>query len=122
MKLPKVGQNKTYEIGQLIKVLLQLHKDSYIDTNDIEVEYFNSWDFYKVSVFRWSQCSHGCGTKDIRDKLWEMHKNDIEELFDMKTEPNVSWRWKHDYCYTGQEIETEENGSIPGMTFFIQCE
>jgi hypothetical protein len=122
MKLPKSTQNKTYEIGQLFKVLLQLHKDSYIDTKDIEVEYFDSWDFYKVSVFRWSQCSHGCGTKDFRDGLWEKRKKDILELFDMKTEPNVSWRWKHDYCYTGQEIETEENGSIPGMTFFIQCE
>lgn len=122
MKLPRVGQNKTYEIGQLIKVLLQLHKDCYIDSKDIEVEYFDSWDFYKVSVFRWSKCSHGCGTKDFRDGLWEKHKTDIVELFDMKTEPNVSWRWKHDSCYTGQEIETEENGSIPGMTFFIQSE
>ena len=122
MKLPKVAENKKYDIGQLIKILLQIHKDCYINITDIEVEYFDSWDFYKVSVYRWSKCSHGCGTKDFRDGLWEKYKTDISELFDMKTEPSVSWRWKNDSCYYDQEIETEENGSIPGMTFFIQCE
>lgn len=122
MKLPKVGQNKTYEIGQLIKILLQIHKDSYVDINDIDVEYYDCWDFYKVSVFRWSKCSSGCGTKDSRDKLWEKHKTDISELFDMKMKPNESWRWKNYSCYNGVDIETEENGSVTGITYYIQCE
>ena len=122
MKLPKVTENKKYDIGQLIKILLQIHKDCYIDIKDIEVEYFDSWDFYKVSVFRWSKCGSGCGTKEYRGNLWENQKTDITELFDMKTEPNVSWRWKNDSVYNGVEIETEEHGSIPGVTFFIKCE
>ena len=122
MKLPKVSQSKYYEIGELFKVLLKLHKDSYVDIKDINVEYFDAWDFYKISVFRWSKCSSGCGTKQYRDDLWEKHKTDIMELFDMKTEPSVSWRWKNDSVYYGQEIETEETGNIPGMTFLIEAD
>ena len=123
MKLPKVSQSITnYEIGQLFKILLQMHKDSYIDMKDIKVEFFDDWDFYKISVFRWSKCSSGCGNKQYRDDLWEKHKTDIMDLFDMKTEPSVSWRWKTESVYCGQEIETEENGIIPGMTFFIEAD
>ena len=122
MKLPKFPQRKNYEVGQLIKILLDLHKDVYIDINDIEVEHYDIWNFYKVSIYRWSTCSAGCGTKEYRDELWEKHKQAFSELFDMYTEPQFSWRWKSDSCYSSMKIETEENGSIPGITFFIKTE
>jgi hypothetical protein len=120
--LPKTFEHKTYEIGQLIKVLLSLHKDVCLDQKDIEVEYFDAWDFYKVSIFRWSKNSNGCGTKEYRDKLWESHKTAMTELFEMRMSSQVSWRWKSHTAYVNEDIETKENGSIPGITFFIKAE
>jgi hypothetical protein len=89
-----------------------------IDLSDIEIEYYNSWDFYKISIYRWSKCSSGCGTKEYRDELWKEHIKAFTELFEMKCPPQIAWRFKTDTNYYGLEIETNKN-IIPGFTFFV---
>ncbi len=119
MKLPKVTQNKLYDIKRLTTVMLSLHKDVVIDLTNVEIEYYETWDFYKISIFRWSKCSSGCGTKEYRDELWKEHVKTFIELFEMKYPPKIAWRFKTDTVYYDLEIETTKNNIIPGFTFFV---
>jgi len=123
MKLPKVCENKTYELCHLIKWLMAVHKNIYLDVNNIKVEYFDSWKFYKVSIFRWSKCGAGCGDKQYRNNLWEKHKLAFSELFDMYSDPSVTWKTLHEcyYLEPNQKFEVT-NGIIPGITFFVKIE
>lgn len=121
MHLPKVTQRKNYEIGKLVQLLMNIHKDIYLNLNDIEVEYYDSWDFYKVSIFRYSECGAGKGNEEYRDLLWENTQDGMLDLFDMKLLPDFTWRWKSHPIYMNREIETLETGAIPGVTYWILC-
>ena len=116
IKIPAIMDGS--DAAEYVRLMLRAYKKAYLDNNDIEIQTFPSWDFYKVSVFRWSKCSSGCGNKKYRDTLWEQHKQSIRELFDFKGAEQITWRWINDSKYRGMEIESED-GSIHGVEFYI---
>lgn len=121
MHLPKVRECKKYEIAKYIKLMLNMYKDIYINEFDIEVEYFEKWDFYKVSIFRDSLCGNGRGDKSYRDVKWKETTTSMRELFDMYSEESCIWRWKDYSYYRDKDVETEDDGSIPGVLYFIKA-
>lgn len=116
IKIPDIMDRS--EAAEYVRLMLRAYKKVYIDTNDIEAETFPSWDFYKVSIFRWSKCSPGCGNKEYRDTLWEKHKQSIRELFEFQGAEQITWRWVDDSKYRGMEVESEDR-SIRGVEFYI---
>ncbi len=109
------------DAAEYVRLMLRAYEDVYLDLNDIEVETFPSWNFYKVSVFRWSKCSLGCGDKEYRDTLWERHKQSIKNLFEIQSPEQITWRWTNDSKYKGMEVESKD-GSICGVEFYIMKE
>ena len=100
------------DAAEYVRLMLRAYEGVYLDLNDIEVETFQSWNFYKVSVFRWSECSLGCGDKKYRDTLWERHKQSIKNLFEIRSPEQITWRWTNDSKYRGMEVESKD-GIIP---------
>lgn len=120
--LPKVEERKRYEIKKLVIVLLSLHKDIFISERDIDIEYYDSWDFYKVSIFK--VCDKvGHGTPRYRDEYWAKTQKAMSELFSLKYTSDSTWRWaQHTKGWNHKKIEeyeTETPGMIPGISYWI---
>jgi hypothetical protein len=117
---PEVKFPDTDAVRKIFINLLKFYSRIYLAETDVEVSYNNVYKSYDVSVFRWSKCSAGCGTKDQRDKAWVDTQTAIEELFHIEGQ-SVSWRWvQHHRLYDGQRIETD-NGKVPGVRYFIKA-
>ena len=90
MRIPAIMDR--YEAKEYIALMLRVYKKVYVDLSDVEVETFDDWGFYKVSLFRWSQSTAGCGDKAYRDMLWIEHKEAFRTLF-KHTSESATWRW-----------------------------
>lgn len=108
---------KSYYAAEQFILDLKIHKDIFLDKNDVEIETYPSWNFYKVSVFRWSKNTAGCGTKEYRDSLWKKQQEAIFDLFLLTQPPISSWRWESQYSYP---VETTPSGGVPGQIFFVK--
>lgn len=109
-------RTKAHYAGEQFILDLKIHKDIFLSEKDVEVETFDSWDFYKVSVFRWSKNSAGCGTKEYRTELWKKQQKAIEELFDLSQPPSSAWRWIRQYPYP---VDHDRN-MVVGKTYFVK--
>lgn len=117
LKIPHVMDS--YLAKEYVVLMMKAYKKHYIDPADISIETYPSWDFYKVSLFRWSKCSSGCGTHAFREKLWDEHKAGILDLFKIKGVSRHTWRWRYEYTI---EIDEFDSGSVPGIEFCIEKE
>ena len=103
------------DAAEYLRLMTRVFSNKFISLEDIEVQTFSSWDFFKVSVFRWSKCEPGCGTKEYRDKLWESHKESLKGLWKQKQTPNPTWRWANQYKHPVDAVDR----SIPGLELYI---
>ncbi len=118
--LPKLHQNKAHLIKDLIQ--FELHVlDVYIRNEDIDIEYYDSWNFYKVSLYKWTQADFGCGTLEWRNNKWNETVDVFRNRFQTFNELQ-SWRWfsPSSRFYSGWTKSDVE--CIPGITFFIKTE
>ena len=126
IKLPRFEQKSKHEYGELVRIYLRALSSVYVNERDIEVEFYDSWNFVKVSVYKWCDAGVGCGTSESRDITWAKTKAAMLDVFDVDM-PSDSWRWvknpSSDYHgqYSKHPIEFVNNdGYIPGMTYFIK--
>lgn len=127
LRLPRVGENKKYDLKKHFISLCALHEVCYLNERDVEVEFFESWEFVKVTVFRWCDARPGCGTQDSREASWKRNVTSIQEAFDLYMPPQHSWRhvnpWTNGYDHEKPyDFLTNGVGTIPGVTFFIRKE
>jgi hypothetical protein len=95
--------------------LLRVHCGVFINTKDVEIETFDTWNVFQVRVYRWSRNTSGCGTELFRDQQWKEHCHAILNLFEV-TGSRESWRWAWEYDYT---VDRE---CVPGYCFIIAKE
>lgn len=127
MNLPRVSESKNYLLKKHFISLCALHEVCYLNERDVEVEFFESWEFVKVTVFRWCDAGLGCGTQDTREASWKRNVTSIQEAFDLYMPPQHSWRhvdpltrgYDPDKSY---DFLTDGVGTIPGVTFCIRKE
>ncbi len=120
--LPRFPEDKQRHYASLVQTYLKVYGDSYISDRDIEVEYHASWNFVKVSIYKWVDAGSGCGTSHHRNLLWDKHIAAMCSVFSIQNMVS-SWRWihhSHKYQY-GKKYDVEDN-YVPGMTFFIETE
>lgn len=115
LKLPEGHPKGRLMLPDLFVSLLQVHCGVFISTKDVTIQTFDSWDFFIVSVYRWSQNTSGCGTEQYRDSKWLEQCDAIRNLFDI-TNIRDSWRWAWEYDYT------VDKNCIPGYSFSIAKE
>lgn len=104
-----------------ILAYVKLMKDVYIGNRDIEVDYNDIYNLYRVSIFKQCDAGLGSGTSEYRDRLWKQTQQAIEELFNIESK-NISWRWIHtDRTKYDQQknYDTPEPNYIPGYRYFI---
>lgn len=123
IRLPRVKTTKRVGLGELFKVLLNIHKDIYLDERDIEVEFYDEWDFVKVSVFKWCDSGPGCGDSDSRKAWWKQQIEAITDLFDIQY-TGATWRWLSHMSplYGNKPYDLERENYIPGVCFWIRKE
>ena len=127
LRLPRVGENRRYALGKHFISLCTLHDICYLTERDVEVEFFEKWEFVKVTVFRWCDAGPGCGTRHTRDLKWQQTYAAIRDAFDLYMTPQSSWRhvdlgtrgYDHEKPY---DFLTNGVGTIPGVTFCIRKE
>ena len=67
LRLPRVSQGKKYQLEKHFISLCALHEVCYLNERDVEVEFFESWEFEKVMIFRRCDAGPGCGTQNSRE-------------------------------------------------------
>ena len=124
LQLPVPKSNyKTYLIKDLFMKYLEIHTDLCIESQNCQIETYESWDFYRVSVFKEMRKS-GYGHSEHRNSKWEKIKNEIVEIFDLKRGPESTWRWLNksvDNLDLYDKIGDRE-GYIPGIMFWVYKE
>jgi hypothetical protein len=121
-----VAEKDVHILKDIFRSLLQL-KGVYIAQRDIEIESFDDWSFYKVSIFRWSDAGAGCGSVTTRDRTWEQQQAAVDAMFDQWMPPESTWRHIHTYGhlydmskpFDGKDRDTG-HCTIPGVKFFIK--
>jgi hypothetical protein len=126
IKLPRFEQKSKHEYGELVRIYLRALSSVYVSERDIEIEFYDSWNFVKVSVYKWCDAGVGCGTSESRDITWAKTKAAMLDVFDVDM-PSGTWRWvknpSSDYGgqYSKHPLEfLYDDGYIPGMTYFIK--
>lgn len=122
LRIPDVERRDLYSLKKIIIGFLQL-KDVFIAERDIELDTHKTWNFYKLSLFRWSDAGSGCGSRKSRDDRWEIDQQEIRDLFDQYMEDDFSWRW---LPHTGYDMNvpydkvTDRDNFIVGRVFYIK--
>jgi hypothetical protein len=126
IKLPRFEQKSKHEYGELVRIYLRALSSVYVNERDIAVEFYDSWNFVKVSVYKWCDAGVGCGTSESRDITWAKTKTAMLDVFDVYM-TSGSWRWvknpSSDYGgqYSKHPLEFDgREGYIPGMTYLIK--
>jgi hypothetical protein len=125
MRLPRAEGRKLHDIKQLFITYLSLYEDVVVAHENVAVETFPSWEFYRVSVFRWNKAGAGCGTKEFRDQLWQRTVDGVNNRFDQSTTPQGTWKWVWGPFESKMELETLDHGTgqiqvyQPGLVFSI---
>ena len=121
IKLPRFEQKSKHEYGELVRIYLRAFSSVYVSERDIEIEFYDSWNFVKVSVYKWCDAGVGCGTSESRDITWAKTKAAMVDVFDGDM-ISGTWRWvRNDGQYSKHPLEFVNNdGYIPGMTYFIK--
>ncbi len=128
IKLPRFEQKSKHEYGELVRIYLRALSSVYVSERDIEIEFYDSWNFVKVSVYKWCDAGVGCGTSESRDITWAKTKAAMLDVFDVDM-LSCSWRWvKNPSSDYGGQYNTHpldfngHEGHISGMTYFIKIQ
>lgn len=89
----------------------------FLFSHEIEVGYNTVYNFWDISIFRYSNNTAGSGTRASRDAKWEKDVNTIKRLFpDSKIDS--TWRWVNAHkCYD----VPQDFDCIPGVRFFVKA-
>jgi hypothetical protein len=119
LKLPTpIISHNSFLIRNLVISYIAIYKNTFISKDNVRIETFDSWDFYRISLFK-DTIKQGRGTLDYRNREWEKTKESID-IFDIKSGSiRPTWKWITWDISLYDEVEGRKDGYVPGIEFWV---